>query len=95
MAFQNPRASQWASFQGSGPQNFSFSGNRTSVQVLPSVPHQQLVDYTKSYIDLANRQYAERVTSEHRKRLNHEREIRKQQIAEEERRQKILGSLRI
>jgi len=94
MEFQNPR-SQWSSFHGAGPQSFNFSGSRTSVQVLPGMPHQQLVDYTKSYIEMANRQYAERVTSEHRKRLNQERENLKKQIADEERRQKILGSLRI
>jgi serine/threonine protein kinase len=92
--FQNPR-SQSSSFLGAGPQNFGFSGSLASVHVSPGMPHQQLVDYTKSYIEMANRQYAERVNSEHRKRLNQERENLRKKIADEERRQEILRNLRI
>jgi hypothetical protein len=54
-----------------------------------------LVDHMKSYIDLANRQYSERVVAVHRGRLAEEREQLRKKIAEEERRQKILAELKI
>jgi len=56
---------------------------------------QRLVDYTKSYIELANRRYSEIVTAEHRKRLADEREALRRKAAEEERRQRILSELKV
>ena len=73
MEFHRPRSS-WGSFPWLGPENFSFTANRASVGVSPHMPHQQILDYTKSYVEMANRQYKERVTAEHAKRLSQERE---------------------
>jgi serine/threonine protein kinase len=95
MAFQNPRASSWASLQGAGPESFTFRGNEARVRLHQESLAQQLVGHTKTYIDLANRQYTERATATHRGRLAAERETLRKQATEEERRQKILGGLKI
>jgi serine/threonine protein kinase len=95
MAFTNPRASSWSSFPGAGPEYFSFSGDEARVGLGPGMSAARLVVYTRSYIELANRQYAEIVTSNHRKRLAAERENLRKKIAEEEHRQKILREIKI
>jgi serine/threonine protein kinase len=95
MAFQNPRASGWSSLQGSGPEYFSFRGNEARVGLRQEMLAQRLVDYTKTYIDLANQQYATMVTENHRKRLAREREELRKRVEEEERRQKILSGIKI
>jgi serine/threonine protein kinase len=95
MAFQNPRASSWTSLQGAGPEYFSFRGNEARVSLSQARLAQQLVGHTKSYIDLANRQYTERVIATHRQRLAAEREGLRKKIAEEEQRQKILSEIKI
>lgn len=94
MAFQNPRGN-WSSFQGAGPQNFSFRGKEARVGLRPGVPPQQLVNHARSYIESANRQYAELVVGENRRRLTAEREQLRKRIEDEERRRKILSELKI
>jgi serine/threonine protein kinase len=95
MAFQNPRASSWSSFRGAGPEYFSFRGNEARVSLPSGTAAQQLVDYTKSYIDLANLQYAGAVVADHRQRLQAEREALRKIIAEAEHRKKILSGIKI
>jgi hypothetical protein len=85
MAFQNPRASSWSSLQGAGPEYFSFRGNEARVTLHQQMLAPRLVEYTKSYIELAN----------HQKRLAAEREQLRKQIAEEERRKRILNGIKI
>lgn len=92
-AFRHPK-SAWQSYPGSGPESFSFAGNKASVGLSPGMSAKQLVDWTKSYIELANRQYAAAVVADHRKRLAAEREGLRRKVAEEERRQKILDELK-
>jgi serine/threonine protein kinase len=94
MAFQNPRGS-WSSFQGAGPQNFSFRGKEARVGLRRGVPPQQLVNHARSYIESANRQYTELVVGENRRRLTAERDQLRKRIENEERRQKILSELKI
>jgi serine/threonine protein kinase len=94
MSFQNPNA-QFSSFHGSGPEYFSFQGKYARVGLGPSIPAQRLVDYTKSYIQLANRRYSEIVTGQHRKRLADEKAVLRRKMADEEQRQKILSELKI
>jgi serine/threonine protein kinase len=93
-AFQNPMSS-WESYPGAGPQNFNFNGRVASVHVSPGMSPQKLVEYAKSYIVLANRQYAEKLSTDNRKRLALEREQLQRKIAAEERRQQILRDLKI
>jgi serine/threonine protein kinase len=94
MAFHRPMSS-WSSYPGSGPESFNFRGNEASVRLAEGMSAAQLLAYTKSYVGLANRQYADRVVAEHRQRLEQEREERCREIAKEERRQKILDELKI
>ena len=54
----------------------------------------RLQEYMKSYVDLANRQYADIVVAEHQHQLALEREKLREKIAEEELRQRILGELK-
>jgi serine/threonine protein kinase len=94
MAFRRPMSS-WSSYPGSGPESFDFRGNEASVRLSDGISAQRLVEHAKSYVELANRQYAERVVAEHRKILSQEQEERRTKIADEERRQKILSDLKI
>jgi len=95
MAFQNPRGSSWSSLQGAGPEYFSFRGNEARVSLRHETLAQRLVEYTKSYIELANHQYVEAVVASHRKRLQAEREALRMIVAEEERRKKILSGIKL
>jgi serine/threonine protein kinase len=94
VAFQNPRGS-FSYLQGAGPGYFSFRGNEARVGLGQETLAQRLVDYTKSYIDLANRRYAEAVIADHRQRLQAEREALRKIVAEEERRQRILAGIKV
>jgi serine/threonine protein kinase len=94
MAFHRPTSS-WSSYPGSGPESFNFRGDVASVPLRPGMSAKQLLLYTKQYVELANRQYAERVVQEHRKRLAAGRERRRAEIAAEEQRQKILQELKL
>ncbi|MGB9244365.1 MAG: hypothetical protein WCC03_13505 [Candidatus Acidiferrales bacterium] len=93
-AFQHPKAS-YSSLQGAGPEYFRFQGQYARVGLRPGAPAQRLVDYVKSYIELANRRYSEIVRAQQSKRLAEEREVLRSKVAEEERRQKILSELKI
>jgi hypothetical protein len=93
-AFQRPGA-QWSSFQGAGPGYFRFNRDEAMVRLPPGVPPKQLLDHAKTYINMANKLYAERVVANHRKRLEQHREELRREAAEEERRQKILTEIRL
>jgi serine/threonine protein kinase len=94
MVFKNLRGS-FSYFQGAGPVSFTFNGDIARVRLGSGVPPAQLLQHARSYIELANRQYAELLVGEHRKGLAAEREQLRSRIAEEERRQKILADLKI
>ena len=93
-AFQNPRG-QFSFFHGAEPVSFSFLKDTARVRLGSGVPPAQLLQHAKSYIESANRLYADLVVAEHRKRLAAEREQLRREIAEEERRQKILAELKV
>jgi serine/threonine protein kinase len=92
-AFRRPTSS-WSHYPGSGPESFNFRGNEASIPLAEGMSAKRLMEYTKSYIDLANRQYAETAIEEHRRNLAQESEQRRRKIVEEERRQQILGELK-
>lgn len=94
MAFQNPRGG-YSSMQGTGPEYFTFQDREARVGLGLTVQPKMLVGHMKSYIDLANRQYADRLVAQNRQRVDSEREQLRRRIAEEERRQKILAELKI
>lgn len=93
-AFQRPNR-QWSSFAGHGPEAFMFSGSQARIPLSPGIPPQQLVNYAKSYVELANRQYAEVTTAAHHKRIAERRELLRKQTEEEERRLTILSQLKV
>lgn len=94
MAFQNPKGG-WQSYVGAGPEYITFSGPDAMVRLGSGMDPQQMVGYMKSYIEFANRQYAEMVSAQHQKRLAGEREQLRAKVAEEQRRQTILAKLKI
>jgi serine/threonine protein kinase len=93
MAFHRPNSS-WSYYPGSGPENFNFRGNQASVPIREGMSAKQLLLYTRSYIDLANKQYADDVVAANRRRQQEERAERQREIAKEEQRQKILRDLK-
>jgi eukaryotic-like serine/threonine-protein kinase len=92
-AFQNP-TSGFSYYPGSGPESFNFRGDEAGVPLGEGMSATRLQEYMKSYVDLANRQYADIVVAEHQHQLALEREKLRKKIAEEERRQRILGELK-
>lgn len=92
MAFTRPTSS-WSSYPGSGPESFSFRGDVASVGIQPGMSPKTLVNYTRQYVDLANKQYAELTIAEHRKRMAGEHELRRAAIAKEEYRQRVLREI--
>jgi serine/threonine protein kinase len=93
-AFQNPRGS-WGSYLGSGPEYFRFQGNRALVHLGSGGEPQQMVNYAKSYVAQANRQFAELVHEKHQKKLAAEREQLRKGIEAEEQRRKVLASIKL
>jgi|SRR5579872_376522 len=94
-SFQNPRAGSWGGFLGAGPEYFSFNGDKAIVTPRSAVQPQQLVNHVKSYVDMANRLYSERVIAQHKKRVEDQREQLRRSVQEEERRRKILSDLKV
>jgi len=93
-AFQNPRGS-WGSYSGSGPEYFRFQGARAQVHLGSGGDPQQMVNYAKSYVEQANRQFAEIVREKHRKKLAAEREQLRKVVEAEEQRRKLLASIKL
>jgi serine/threonine protein kinase len=88
MAFKNPNAG-WSSVMGSGPEYFSFDGDIARVPMVGGNP-QIVVNHTKNYIDMANKQYEELVRRDVQNRINAERARQRKMIADEEHRRSIL-----
>jgi hypothetical protein len=93
-AFHNPRGS-WGSYMGSGPEYFAFQGARAQVHLGSSGDPQQMVNYAKSYVEQANRQYAELVSEKHHKKLAAQREQLRNEIEAEEHRRKVLAGIKL
>lgn len=93
-AFQRPMSS-WQAYPGSGPESFAFRGDEAKVHLSPGMVAGQLLAYTKQYVEFANRQYAEKVVADNKKRVAVERELLRKRIKDEEYRQKILGELKL
>jgi GrpB-like predicted nucleotidyltransferase (UPF0157 family) len=77
-----------------GPERFAFQGNTAHI---PADEHeiQQLIDYFKDWLPKANRKYQELVTAEQRQAEEHRRQQLQAEVAETERRQRILQNVRI
>jgi len=92
MAFRNPRGS-FSYYPEAEPANINFSGDTARAPLSSGAQPNQVLRYMRSYIDLANGQYAGRVVSDNQNRLAAEREQLRSKLAAEERRQEILAEL--
>jgi serine/threonine protein kinase len=93
-AFHDPRGS-WGSYLGSGPEYFTFEGARAQVHLGSGGDPQQMVNYAKSYVEQANRQYAELVREKHRKKLEAQQKQHRREIEAEEQRRKVLAGIKL
>lgn len=92
-AFRTPSSATF--YMGHGPETFQFALNRAYVRVSPGIDVQTLLNYAKSYIESANQQYSELVERQHRSRIEREKQELRNAIQAEERRQKILSTLKL
>lgn len=92
-AFRSPRAPTNA-YNGIEPDAFVFSGDSMNARLAPDAGALQLVQYAKSYIELANWQYREDVLAFHQRQMQLERDNLRKQVLEEERRLRILAEIR-
>ena len=93
-AFVHPRSMSYIA--GTEPANWSFNGNETAVR-LGHVESQvqQVLNHFKDYVRSANVLHRELLEQTARQRDENERRALQEAIAEEERRQRILNSLKI
>jgi hypothetical protein len=90
---RNMRAS-YSSVMGKGPERFRFSGDTATVPAREDEA-QQIVDYVKAWLPIANRQYAERIRREKQEEEEQQRRERQMEIEELERQQRVRESLKI
>ncbi len=91
-AFRSPRAPN--AYNGVQPDAFVFSGDSMNARLASDESATQLVQYAKSYIELANWQYREDVLAFHQRQMQLERDNLRKQVLEEERRLQILAEIR-
>ncbi len=90
---RNMRAS-FESMMGKGPERFRFSGDTVTVPAREDEA-QQIVDYFKTWLPIANRQYAERIRREKQEEEEQQRRERQKEIEELERQQRVRARLKI
>jgi len=82
-------------YVGHGTERFVFLGKLAQLRVTRAHDLQKVLDSAKSFIEQANRLYAEMAVAARREDLEHERKTRLAQIAAEERRHQVLARLRL
>lgn len=103
--FQRPVNPKWiqalcnmgtyTSAMGKGPERFTFSGNKASIPARGQSEVQQIIDYFKAWLPIANRVYEETVRREKQEAEERQRKQWQKEIEEQERRQRILASVKI
>lgn len=78
-----------------GPERFIFLGKLVHLRLARGYDPEQLLELAKLYVHSANRFYVEAVRADRRQSLERERQLRRAQIAAEERRQQVLARLRL
>lgn len=91
-AFQN--MGNYSSVWGKGPEAFRFSGNKATVAAQEHEV-QQVIDHFKPWLPTANRVYEQRLRVEKREVETAALQRTKDEIAEQERRQRVLKSVKI
>lgn len=84
----------YSSIMGIEPEAFSFSGDRATIQA-EEKEVQDIINYFKGWLPMANRKYEERLRKEITDEANSKRKRMQQEIEEQERRQRILKNVKI
>jgi len=90
--FKQPNAGSWGSIMGSGPEFFNFNGTR-AVVAADEGSAQQIIDYTKRYIEMANLGYQNDLDMKARQEEQAYRQKLKQELAAAEARARIVSKL--
>ncbi len=92
-ALRNMR-STYSSLQGKGPEQFHFSGDTASIR---AAEHdvQQIIDYFKMWLPMANREYEQTIRREQQEEEERQRQELQKEIEEQERRQRVRANVRI
>jgi serine/threonine protein kinase len=93
LVFKNPMG-DYNYYPGSEPRHFILTGKTMLVGFGTDADAKRMVLYTKSYIELANKRYAENLIAEHKRGLAEQQEFLRRQTQEEERRMKILAEVK-
>jgi len=94
-AFHNiARYASVTSVMGKGPERFSFSGDSARIPA-QETQVQQVIDHFKAWLPVANRVYEGMVRREKQVAEEQQRKQLQKEIEEQERRQRILASVRI
>ncbi|HTD89506.1 MAG TPA: hypothetical protein VK663_02500, partial [Burkholderiales bacterium] len=91
--FKNPRGN-WGSLQGSGPESFQFGGDTATVRADEQYA-QQIIDYAKGYLDMANRSYQTELAMRAKQEERAYREKLTQEQAAAETRARVVSKLKI
>jgi len=92
--FVHPR--EMSFIQGTEPANWSFHGNQASVPINNMERYaQQVLNHFKNYVASANAAYREFVENTAHRQEENERRALERQIAEEEKRQRILSQVKL
>ncbi len=91
---QMARTSSLSYLMNKGPDRFSFSENRASIPAREDEV-QQIVDYFKSWLPMANRVYGDLIRREKQEAEDQQRKQLQQEIEEQERRLRILTNIKI
>ena len=88
----------YSSMDGSAPANWDFSGEQASVRLAQHILDtyfQRVIDHFKNYVQQANKDYSANLEQAARLTEENERRALQQQVEQEERRQRILSSVKI
>lgn len=84
----------YAAPMGKGPMAFSFTGYKATIPAREN-EIQDIINYFKGWLPMANRKYEERLREEITDESNNKRKRMQQEIEEQERRQRILKNAKI
>lgn len=90
--FKNPGSH--TSILGYGPETFRIGGNTMTIDAEPHIA-QSLIDHTKVYIDMANKQYRSTLENALRREKAKKEDDLKRKIASEEQARRVNSSLKI
>jgi hypothetical protein len=88
-SFRNPQFA-YNSYFFKGPQNFNIAGNKVEIQIDGGETVEQMTEYAKQFVDLANKRYALNRAAEHERSIESRRVAQQKAIQQAEERIKML-----